>query len=919
MMRKRRRNGNGNGHKGAAPRWLQILLALAGLGVVMVAGAGITGFGVYRSYANDFRPPDEVIAEQPSGGAQIFDRNGNLLYEFVDDKSGLRSPVKLEDISPWLIAATISTEDFSYWDNPGVNYKGLARAGLEYANLREADASQNTGGSSITQQLVKNVYISAEDRSERSVRRKMKETVYAIEMTRKYDKNQILEWYLNQISYGGIYNGVEAAAQGYFGKSAKDLNLPEAALLAGIPAYPSEYEPRQNPQAAQDRRNSVLRLMASRARTNAVVDGVEQPVVQIQVNDDGTTVDLNNAMFYLSTLTPVATVPARFPVQAPHFVFDVIQEELVRRFGQEQLYGGGLRVTTTLDLDMQTIAQESLETWISEFEASASGHNGALVAIDPETSELLVMVGSRDYFRDDIEGRNNNATADNSPGSTLKPFAYAAAFEQLNWGTETEILDTPISFPDGDEPFVPRNPSGNFQGPLSVRKALGNSLNIPAVKTAAYVGVANVAAEYKKFGITGIEDQQLGPALVVGGIDINLFDVTYAYTVFANNGVMRGVPTTQDLPPGNRELDPVTILQVVRERDGEILYPEEDDHRVKVQERRVIDARYAWMVNDILSDPNAFCITYGCGSLSIGREWGVKTGTSEPYENSRAIGETWTYGYTPDLVAGVWAGNSDNSPMYNITSTSISYRALRDFMVAALKDVPAREFEKPPGLKEVETCTPSGLKSSEKSPCPRKVKQLLPDTLKLADDDWFKRVKVDIRDGLLATELTPPQFVAERFGLNIPESVEGFARTQAQEWSRFVGAGRTPTDKSTGDAPVRIDSPRSGSFLKNNVRISGKADSEHFVAYRLEWGVGTEPTEWNLLVFDDEPESGGDLAEWDVRDLADGAYKIRLVLLDEESGELTVFVNVNIGENIRTSGTPVPTPTPSFQFGDDDD
>jgi membrane peptidoglycan carboxypeptidase len=570
-------------------------------------------------------------------------------------------------------------------------------------------------------------------------------------------------------------------------------------------------------------------------------------------------------------------------------------------------------VTTTIDLDLQAKAQAALETWISEFEASASGHNGALVAIDPETSELLVMVGSRDYFRDDIQGRNNNATADNSPGSTLKPFAYAAAFEQLNWGTETEILDTPVSFPDGDQAFVPRNPSGNFQGPISVRKALGNSLNIPATKTAAYVGVANVAAEYKKFGITGLEDQQegFGPALVVGGIDVNLLDVTYAYTVFANSGVMRGVPTTQDLPPGNRELDPVSILQVVRESDGEILYPDEEDHRVKVQERRVIDARYAWMINDILSDPNAHCITYGCGALSIGREWGVKTGTSEPYENSRAIGETWTYGYTPDLVAGVWAGNADNSPMYNITSTSISYRALRDFMIEALKDVPAREFPKPPGLKETETCTPSGLKATPE--CPRKVKQWLPDTLDLEEDNWWRRAKVDIRDGLLATELTPPQFVSERFGMVIPESVQGFARAQALEWQRLIGGTSTPTDKSTGNAPVRIDSPKSGAFVKNNVRITGKADSEHFVAYRVEWGAGSQPSEWNVLVLEDDPESGGELAEWDVRELDDGVYTIRLVLLDSVQGTLYYPVTVNVGEN-RRSSTPVPTPTPSFSF-----
>src|SRR5436305_9359456 len=266
MLRNRLRNGNGHakGNAGSAPRWLQALLAVAGLGVIAVAVAGGAGYGVYRSYANDLKPPDEVIAQQPSGGAQIFDRHGNLLYEYVDDRSGLRSPVKLEDISPWMIAATISTEDASFWSNPGINPRGLARAGLEALHLRSSDSATNTGGSSITQQLVKNVYIPQAQRQEKSYKRKLKETVFAFELTQRYSKNQILAWYLNQISYGGLYNGVEAASLGYFGKHANDLTLPEAAPPLGIPACPSCYDPINNPAGATNRRNEVLQIMHSR-------------------------------------------------------------------------------------------------------------------------------------------------------------------------------------------------------------------------------------------------------------------------------------------------------------------------------------------------------------------------------------------------------------------------------------------------------------------------------------------------------------------------------------------------------------------------------------------------------------------------------------------------------------------------------
>jgi membrane peptidoglycan carboxypeptidase len=912
MLRDRVR---GNGAGVSAPRWLQVLIGLVGLGVIGLAAAGATGYGVYRSYANGLESPDVAIAKQPSGGAEIYDRNGNLLYQYVDDRSGLRSPVKLADISPWMIAATISTEDASFWNNPGVNTRGLIRAGLEAVHLRSADAASNTGGSSITQQLVKNIYIAQADRSKRSYSRKAKETIYAIELSKRYSKDQILEWYLNQISYGGLYNGVEAASLGYFGKHAKDLTLPEAAMLAGIPAGPVRYDPVTQPQAAIDRRNEVLRLMHSRNSVQIDDNGTKVDGARFQVDDHGDTVDATNAAFYLSTIVPLDIAPQRFPVQAPHFVFNVIQPQLEKRFGKEALYRGGLRVTTTLDLNLEQKAQDALEHWISEFEDSSDAHNGALVAMDPRTSEILTYVGSRDYFNEAIEGQNDNADSLNSPGSTLKPFTYTTAFEKLGWGPGTEILDTPISFPDGDKVFTPRNPVGDFHGPISVHDALGNSLNIPAFKTALYAGVPNVVAEYKKFGMTTLDGNTYGPSVTLGGVDIKLRDVVYAYTVIASNGIMRGTPTDLALEDGNRKLDPVSILQITR-ADGSVAYPTTEDHRVQIQEEKVVDPQFAYMITSILSDPSAFCITYGCGALSIGRPWGVKTGTSEPFEDSHAIGETWTYGYTPDLVVGVWAGNSDNSPVHNITSTSISYRAVRDFMTEALVDTPVSEFEKPGGLSVVDTCTPSGLKANDS--CGRKVKNLLPDaTAPKKDDDWWKRVKIDIRDGLIATELTPPQFVQERYGLAIPSDVPEFAKGQALEWARILSAGTAPTQKSTGVPAVSIDKPKSGDKVKGKVAITGKADSPDFVAYRIEFGAGNPPLQWTSILRTETKQPGGGLGFWDTTDLPDGLYTLRIVVEDSVRGELSTFVVVSVGSggNSRTSPTPVPTPTPIIDLG----
>jgi membrane peptidoglycan carboxypeptidase len=373
---------------------------------------------------------------------------------------------------------------------------------------------------------------------------------------------------------------------------------------------------------------------------------------------------------------------------------------------------------------------------------------------------------------------------------------------------------------------------------------------------------------------------------------------------------MRGVETTKTFAEdGNRKLDPVSILQITRQ-DGSVLYPTTDDHRVEVREERVVDAPVAYMITNILSDPNAFCITYGCGSLSIGRPWAVKTGTSEPFERSSAIGETWTYGYTPELVAGVWAGNADNSPMFNITSTSISYRALRDFMIDALEGTPISQFTRPPGLSEVETCTPSGLKAN--AACGRKVKGLLPDaTAPKKEDDWWKTVKVDIRDGLLATELTPQQFVQERTGLAIPGGLPDFAASQAREWATYLGRSSAPTERSTGQAPVSIDAPRSGDRLRGIVSITGKADSEDFIAYRVEFGFGNPPLAWTVLIRSETKQPGGGLAVWNTDGLAPGTYTVRVVLEDRKRGELSTFITVTIGAPPGGGNTGRPTPPTS--------
>jgi membrane peptidoglycan carboxypeptidase len=671
---------------------LKLTLVLVIATLIGVSAGFIVALANYRSYASELVPPDQLALNNPSMGARILDRNGTLLYEFVDDKQGIRFPVGLQDVSPVFLAATIATEDSNFFVNPGVNPKGLARAAWE--NFRplteDGELLQGTGGSSITQQLVKNVYIPEEQRHERSIDRKAREIVYSIELTKRYDKAQILEWYVNQISYGGIYTGVEAAAQSYFGKPARDLNLAEAAFLAGIPQSPAEYDPTTNLEAALARRHQVLDLMAKHE--------------SIQIGAD---------IFYMPNLeeieaarhAPIEIRTRSFPIQAPHFVLTYLAPQLEKIYGREALLRDGLVITTTLDLNLHNRAQEIIDRWVRTFESSNT-HNGATVVIEPHTGEILAFVGSRDYWREDIDGAVNNLLAPNSPGSSFKPFVYLTTFLKLGWNPSTIIQDSPISFRESNGTvFSPTNPNRGYVGPVSIRNALGNSLNVPAFKAALQVGVPAVVDFAKSVGITTL-DGQYGPAISIGGVDLRPLDLSYAYSALANGGVMVGTEMLAPEQADERNLEPVSILRI-EDRQGNVRF-NIDDSRV---ERRVIPAEHAYLMSDILSDPGAQCMTFGCGGLNVpGYRVAVKTGTSEPYDprgpNRGKIGETWAFGYTPDYVVGVWAGNSDNAPIVNILSTSISYRAMRDILLAAYNGRPGTPFIRPAGIVSRQVCSP---------------------------------------------------------------------------------------------------------------------------------------------------------------------------------------------------------------------
>jgi len=658
-----------------------MLAAIGVLGVVLVT---------YDSYAKELVPPDRLDINRPSTGAKILDRNGNLLYQYIDDQQGIRKPVALSEVSPAFLAATIATEDANFFQNPGVNTKGLLRAARE--NIRPligGEELEGTGGSSITQQLVKNVYIPEGQRHERSIDRKVREIVYSIELTKRYTKAQILEWYVNQISYGGVYTGVEAASQGYFGKSAKDLTLAEASLLAGIPQSPAAYDPVTSLDGSLERRNQVLDLLSR--------------YPELQVGDSATYMVNPDEVAAARAEVPVI-LPQQVSIEAPHFVLTYVFPQLEQLVGKDALLHDGLTITTSLDVNLQHSAEEQVRRWVGEFEASSNTHNGAAIVIEPATGQILAMVGSIDYFNESIDGNVNNLLALNSPGSSFKPFIYLYAMMKLGWTPGSTLQDTPVTFKESNgTTFSPENPNHKYNGNISLRNALGNSLNVTAFKAAQQLGPDSIVQFARSVGLTDINGQY-GPSIAIGGIDLKAIDLAYAYTALANNGVLKGMDVFAPARADERDIQPVSILNIT-DRNGKVRF----DVSEHMAEKRVAPAAQTYMISDILSDPNALCITFGCGALSVpGYKVAMKTGTSEPFDpkspDGGKIGETWAFGYTPDYVVGMWAGNSDNAPIVNIYSTSISYRAMRDIMLAAYDGRPQTPFSKPENVVTKQTC-----------------------------------------------------------------------------------------------------------------------------------------------------------------------------------------------------------------------
>lgn len=594
--------------------------------------------------------PKQLKDEEYPESSLIYDRNGKLLYEMYVEKS--RITVQLTAIPKTLKEATLAVEDSNFYKHSGFDFKGLLR-GL----FRTLLQGRKQGGSTITQQLVKNSLLTPE----RTLKRKIKEAFLTLATEFSYSKDQILEMYFNRIPYGGTLWGAESASQAIFGKKVSELDLAESALIAGLPASPTKYSPFVYPEKAKVRQELVLARMKE-------LKYIDEETYKKAIEEN-----LN----YTSGAKNI---------KAPHFVF-YVKNDLSKTYGDEMLKKGGLRVTTTLDLNLQEFAQNAVENEVNKL-VKAHVTNGAALVTEAKTGNILAMVGSKDYFDSSIKGQVNITTSQRQPGSSIKPLNYAVALELGKITPATIFDDSGICFSDqGGKNYCPSNYGNKFFGIQSARNALGNSLNIPAVKVLKLNGIATFVASASAMGISTFKNaDDYGLSLTLGAGEVLMTDMNVAFGVFANGGV-------------KQELN---AISKVTDRSGKVL-----DEYVYTPGDRVLSRETAFMITNMLSDDGARSMVFGSGSfLNIKKhpEVAVKTGTTND------LRDNWTIGYNQDYVTTVWVGNSDNSKMSSIASGTTGAAPIwNKIMTFWLADKPVKRMPQPVGIVSRQICNNTGM------------------------------------------------------------------------------------------------------------------------------------------------------------------------------------------------------------------
>ncbi len=789
------------------------MIFFALLGITFVA-LGIFLFG-------DLPAPDTLLTRTSPDTTKILDRNGKLLYEILDPRAGRRTRVALDELPASLKNAVVAVEDANFYEHLGVDAVGVARAMVQYVQAGQVVS----GGSTITQQLARLVLLSRAEQESRTIARKLREMVLALRLTQTYSKEQILEMYLSEVYFGNLGYGAEAAARTYFGKPARDLDLAESALLAGLIQSPAAYDPYVNPDAARARQKIVLELM----------------VKNKFINENDAQLAVNEELHFKAT-------DKREIIRAPHFVA-YVRNLLEQQYGEDVVNAGGLNVTTTLDLDLQERAQEIITRHINDLKNRTRNENApdfnlndaALVAIEPATGEIIAMVGSADYFDESIDGAVNVALSLRQPGSSIKPITYAAAFSQ-DYTPATVLSDVPTTFQTKEnEPYAPQNFDRQWHGPLSLRAALATSSNMIAVKVLEHVGLDAMIETAKALGITTFDDlDRFGLALTLGGGEVKLLELTAAYAGLANEG---------------KRVVPRAILEI-KDEGGRMKDEANSDFHpssfIPHPLSEAVSPQVAYLITSILSDDIARIPAFGEESvLHLSRPAAAKTGTTTDFRDN------WTIGSTPDLAVGVWAGNANNAPMYRVTGITGAGPIWHDFMEEAHRGIPEKFFARPEGIVELEICDASGLLPTEI--CPRVRSEIfIKGTEPREKDAAYQKFELDAVTNLLWAEGCEGQRVTQVFrvyppdaldwavkkGLVVAPEVDCFGRPQTTDDRQQTENASNQSAVISG-AALEIVSPAHNSIFETSVQIPDELQQIE-VSARLNQAV--KLSDVNLLV-----------------------------------------------------------------------
>jgi len=827
------------------------ILKYSGVGALLTALLSVFILMIlFAWYAKDLPSPDRV-ARREGYSTKILDREGATIYDLYTDVN--RVPVKIAEVPEYLKQATIAIEDKEFYAHQGFSVWGMVRG---FSRLFTRGYAQ--GGSTLTQQLVKNVLLS----SERTLPRKFKELVLSLQIERKFSKDEILQMYLNEAPYGGTAVGIVAAADRYFGKLPAELTLTEAVILAGMPQAPSRYSPYgSDPQAYIGRAEAVGRRMRE--------DGYLTKEQEEQV-----VAELPGVNFREQTAS----------LAAPHFVF-FVKDQLVELLGEAAVEAGGFTVTTTLDSEIQELAQTAVSEEIANLE-SVHVTNGAAEVLDPSTGEILAMVGSKDYEAPDYDGKVNVVMSLRQPGSAIKPVTYAAAFNK-GYSPATMILDVPTKFLGGTqgEYYEPKNYDGEFRGPVQLRFALGSSLNVPAVKLLSLVGMKEMMSLAYEMGFSSLEPtvanmKRFGLSVTLGGGEVRLFDLVRAYAAFANGG---------------ERIEPVAILKV--EREGKTIYETSRTSRT-----RVMSESTAFLINHVLYDNNARLLTFGANSyLNMGnRAVAVKTGTTNDKRDN------WTIGWSSRAVVGVWVGNNDNTPMKEVASGVTGASPIwRRIMVKVWDKYGGDAFDPPSGVESVMVDTVSGY--PEHDGYPARAEYMLKGTIPSEPDPIHTKVKVCRSDeNKLASEVDVArgEYNEKEYYVLSGAVSSGAWEDDLSSWISLQNDARylVPTEYCSADTSVVVGFEKPG----NNQQLESNE-----VEVRLKVTTGEE-LEWLKLYKDGseiESVSGKEINKSYV--WGEGVYELMGKVRLKSGQEVQTVVKIGVKKDPTASPSPSPTPSPS--------